>query len=80
MELRSQVAVAGAKASSYSSNWTLAWEPPSAAGVALKRQKAKKKKKSSITFIYLFIYLFIFGPCPQHAEVPGPGIGTLPQQ
>ena len=31
----------------------LAWEPPYAAGVALKRQKDKKKKKK---YIYIYIY------------------------
>ena len=45
--LRSDVAVAVAVASSYSSDWTppLAWEPPHAVGVALK-SKAKQKQKT----------------------------------
>ena len=40
-----QVAVAVAQASSYSSDWTLAWEPPYAMGVALKKKTKKKKFK-----------------------------------
>ena len=32
---------------SYSSDWTLAWESPYAAGVALKRQNKNKNKKST---------------------------------
>ena len=39
------IAVAVAQASSYSSDEIPAWEPPYAAGVALKRQKEKRGKK-----------------------------------
>ena len=41
--LRSHVAVAVAQASGYSSDSPLAWEPPRASGVALKRQKTINK-------------------------------------
>ena len=43
MWLGSHVAVAVAVASSWSSNLTLSWELPHAAGTALKRKKKKKK-------------------------------------
>ena len=44
-QLGSNIAVALAQATSYSSNWTLAWKLPYATGVALKEKKTKKKKK-----------------------------------
>ena len=44
MQLRSGMTVAVVQASSCSSNWTPAWEPPYVLGVALKK---KKKKRSS---------------------------------
>ena len=45
--LRSDVAVAVVQASTVALApiWPLAWKPPYAKGVALKRQKKKKKKK-----------------------------------
>ena len=49
MQLRSGVAVAVAQTSGYSSNSTLAWEPPCAADVALKDKKKKKKQKNTET-------------------------------
>ena len=45
MQLGSCVAVAVVQAGSCSSNSTLAWEPPYAMGVTLKRQRQKKIKE-----------------------------------
>ena len=39
------IAVAEAQAGSYSSDQTPAWEPPYAAGAALKKQKKEKRKR-----------------------------------
>ena len=52
----------------------LVWEPPYAAGVALKRQNTKQKqkqKKERIGIISFFFFAFFF--CllfPRHVEVP----------
>ena len=43
--LGSLVAVAVAVPGSCSSHWTPAWEPPYAAGAALKNKKKRKEKK-----------------------------------
>ena len=48
--LGSHIAVALAQAGSYSSDSTLAWEPPYAVGVAL--EKAEKKKKRILAHIH----------------------------
>ena len=48
MQLGSGIAVAGAQASGYSSIQPLAWIPPYAMGVALKRQKDKNKTNKKI--------------------------------
>jgi len=51
----------------------LAWEPPYAAGVALKRQKDKKKRKKEMlrltlplffffAFVFVFCFLFFWPP------------------
>ena len=45
MRLRSGVAVAVMQDSGYAQNGPQAWEPPYAAGAALKKRPAKKKKK-----------------------------------
>ena len=45
-QLRSGVAVAVVKAGSYSSDLTLAWEFPHAAGAALKNKQTNKKIKN----------------------------------
>ena len=38
----------------------LAWEPPYAAGIALKRKKDKKKKKKKKEFVQILYLLFAF--------------------
>ena len=43
--LGSHIAVAVVQAGGYSSDSTLAWEPPYALGAALKSKKQKEKKK-----------------------------------
>ena len=53
MQLGSHDAVVVAQAGSYSSNLTLAWEPPCAMGAALKRQKKKKSAFHMTTHISL---------------------------
>ena len=50
--LRSRIAVALAKASGYSSNSTLVWVPPYAAGAALEKAKRQKKKKKKFSKHY----------------------------
>ena len=49
MRLGSDIAVTVVLASSYSSNWLLAWEPPYAVGVALNRPK---KKRTQVSFLF----------------------------
>ena len=51
----------------------LAWEPPCAAGAALKRQKQKQKPNNGCPVVGVGGAL-----CSQHAEVPGPGIEPTP--
>ena len=50
MQLRSGVVVAVVQTGGYSANWTPSWEPPYAAGVALKRPKKKKSFMMSKMF------------------------------
>ena len=52
----------------------LAWEPPHARGVALKKKKKKKKKKLFLCNLFRNFFFFFFKcPHPQLMGVPGPG-------
>ena len=55
--LRSGVAVAVVQAGSCSLDSTSAWEPPCAAGMALKRQKKKIRKQGEYYFFRFFFFL-----------------------
>ena len=58
-------------------------------GAAIKTEQNKKELKTEgkrgqlpkmIHFQFYMFLLFIFWPCPQHVQVPRPGIEPMPQQ
>ena len=73
--LGSGTAEALAQASSNSSNRPLAWEPPHAAGAALKKTKKKNHKKQKNLSLLLVNQKWAHVPMHSKANLPMPGCG-----
>ena len=54
------------------------WMPPASLSLTV-NCKAELSQVVLFSVLKLIITFFFFWPCPQHVEVPGPGIEPTPQ-